>query len=97
MADAASAEFKPATPSLSLLTLLMLDKPYNLCSIGWCPFIIHKGVYSTSGHYQAATVHEDRLWLHDDGSKPKLQHDAENTFCNTYLLCYQALPVAEAR
>ena len=60
-------------------------------------FIIHKGVYSTSGHYQAATVHEDRLWLHDDGSKPKLQHDAEDTFRNTYLLCYQALPVEEAR
>ena len=84
-----------------LMYVLLYKPPAQVCFIFVAKAVvfchIHKGVYSTSGHYQAATVHEDRLWLHDDGSKPILQHDAENTFCNTYLLCYQALPVAEAR
>ena len=58
---------------------------YRLVSV-----IIHKGVYSTSGHYQAATVHGDRLWLHDDGSKPKLRHSTTDLTPNLYLLCYHA-------
>ena len=58
---------------------------YRLVSV-----ILHKGVYSTSGHYQAATVHGDRLWLHDDGSKPKLRHSTTDLTPNLYLLCYHA-------
>ena len=58
---------------------------YRLVSV-----IIHKGVYSTSGHYQAASVHGDRLWLHDDGSKPKLRHSTADLTPNLYLLCYHA-------
>ena len=68
----------------------VLDAETQLLQYRLVSIIIHKGVHSTSGHYQAATVDDvDQLWLHDDGSTPTPQHDLEDIYQNTYLLCFQ--------
>ena len=91
MVDAAIAESSIETLSPSLLSeSAVLDAETQLLQYRLVSIIIHKGVHSTSGHYQAATVDDvDRLWFHDDGSTPTPQHDVDDMYRNTYLLCLQ--------